>query len=351
MRRLTLTIMLAVSALMLAHPMVQAQDIRTEAVRFPAGSSGALLSGRITGRDSVSYTLAAEAGQVMNVALTSANTSLYFNVYEPGRGPGDEALAVSEIVGPMVPDMNKFSATLPTSGTYTVSVYLYRNAARDGQTADYSLDLSITGATGAVVKGDFADGMAGGPDFWQVATEGGQLIIHDAPSTGAPKLGAVWNGDPLRNLGCRASEGRTWCNVATLADPGIEGWAAAEFLVEGNGMVSDAPANAGTSGTTDALVPGTAFNATGQIPCSMDAFSGNCDFGVVRAGNGNGYVSITLPDGSGATIYFEGGNAASYDLSTGASDAAMGVTRDGDTSFVSIGTMQFTLPDAVINGG
>jgi hypothetical protein len=78
-----------------------AQDIRTERVAFPAGASGTTIEGTITGRESVSYVLGARAGQTMSVRLTTASTSTYFNVYEPGRGPGDEALAVSEIMGPM----------------------------------------------------------------------------------------------------------------------------------------------------------------------------------------------------------------------------------------------------------
>jgi hypothetical protein len=43
----------------------------------------------------------AEAGQTMTVTLKPSRLSTYFNVYEPGRAPGDEALAVSEMTGPM----------------------------------------------------------------------------------------------------------------------------------------------------------------------------------------------------------------------------------------------------------
>jgi hypothetical protein len=159
-----------------------AQDIRTERVAFPAGASGTAIEDSITGRESVSYVLGASAGQTMSVRLTSANTSTYFNVYAPGRGPGDEALAVSEITGPMVPEMNRFEGTLPASGDYIVSVYLYRNAARAGQTANYTLEISIGGAPTTTVEpaGDFADGMTGGPDFWEVTG-----LAGDGPPPGA----------------------------------------------------------------------------------------------------------------------------------------------------------------------
>ena len=101
------------------------EDMRTEQVRFAAGTTGTTLSDTITGREFVVYEIGAEAGQRMLIRLNSDNASTYFNVYEPGRGPGDEALAVSEQTGPMVPDLNVFDGQLPTSGTYSVSVYLY----------------------------------------------------------------------------------------------------------------------------------------------------------------------------------------------------------------------------------
>ncbi|MFO1090102.1 MAG: hypothetical protein U1E46_11065 [Hyphomicrobiales bacterium] len=126
-----------------------ADAIRTKPVHFAAGTSGATIKDRIKGRDSVSYTLSANAGQRMIVKLKSANASAYFNVYAPGRGPGDEALAISELEGPMVPEMNTFSGVLPASGVYTINVYLYRNAARRGETAAYTLDIQIPPGGGA----------------------------------------------------------------------------------------------------------------------------------------------------------------------------------------------------------
>lgn len=223
-------------ALSLNVSSVNAQDdMRFEKVTFASGTSGTTLVDTITGRDSVVYQLGAEAGQVMDITLSSTNSATYFNVYSPGNGPGDEALAVSELTGPLVPEMNRFSGPLPVSGEYTISVYLYRNAARDGETSNYTLDISITGETGDIVQGDFADGLQGGPDFWAVQTGGGPLNLRASATTGADIVARLANGTPLRNLGCRMAEGRRWCRVATLSDPGFEGWAAGEFLVEGSG--------------------------------------------------------------------------------------------------------------------
>ncbi len=210
-----------------------AQDgIRTEPVRFAPGTTGTTIRGTIQGRESVSYKLGAEAGQRMRVTLRSNNTATYFNVYEPGRGPGDQALAVGEITGPTVPEINRFDGVLTTSGTYTISVYLYRNAARRGERSDFTLDIAITGETGAVLQGDYADGLQGGPDYWRVRAGDG-LNLRVEPTTRARALMRLPNGLEVRNLGCRMREGRRWCRVAT-PEPSVEGWVAGDFLVEGS---------------------------------------------------------------------------------------------------------------------
>lgn len=122
-----------------------AQDIRTEAVRFPVGASGTTIDGSITGYESVSYMLGAEAGQRMVVKLVPSNFATYFNVYAPGRGPGDEAIANSGMTGANVPESNAFDGTLEATGDYTISVYMMRAAARRNEKSAYSLEISVTG--------------------------------------------------------------------------------------------------------------------------------------------------------------------------------------------------------------
>ncbi len=221
------------TTLAFAAAAADARDIRIEQVRFGAGQSGTTIDGRITGYESVSYQVGAEAGQRMSVSLAPSNLATYFNVYAPGQGPGDEAIANSGLTGPMVPDINRFEATLPASGQYTVSVYMMRSAARRGERSDYTLDISVAGALQPVVTGDFADGLQGGPDFWQVVTGGGPLNVRADPSVGAAPRGQVADGATLRNSGgCRMAEGRRWCAVAT-PDGSLAGWAAGDFLREG----------------------------------------------------------------------------------------------------------------------
>ena len=344
--------LVAAAIAMSMTPATAQDDTRVEQVLFPAGATGTTLDGRITGRESVLYTIGAEAGQVMTINLTSNNNATYFNLYAPGKGPGDEALAIGELQ----PQMNSYTGALPLSGEYSVSVFLYRNAARDGEVSDYSLDISITGATGAVVQGDFADGLEGGPDYWAVRTSGGPLNLRASASSGAGVVVSLLNGTPLRNLGCRMAEGRRWCRVATLADPGFEGWAAGDFLVEGSGegVATQLPDMVPVpEGGTDAMVPGTSYNATGMVECVRDADAPvqSCAFGVVRQGNGSGSVTIDWPEGGSRTIFFEGGTAMSYDQSQADQGQKMTVTRDGDNSIIFIGQERFVIPDAVILGG
>ncbi len=209
-----------------------AQDIREEVVRFAPGETGATISDRITGYNTVVYSLGAEAGQRMRIQLKPTNLQTYFNVYAPGSGPGDQALAVSQFTGELISDLNAFDGTLPTSGTYSISVYMMRAAARRDETSDFTLSVSITGALDEVVESDFADGLQGGPDFYQVSVSSGHLNLRTDPSAQAAVLTSLNAGETLRNLGCRMLEARRWCKVET--ESGVEGWAAGDFLVEGS---------------------------------------------------------------------------------------------------------------------
>ena len=219
-------------------PAASAQDIRTEQVLFEPGQHGARITGAITGRESVSYIVGTEAGQTMTVSLVPSNLATYFNVYAPGSGPGDAALATGQLTGPMMPDLNRFDGVLPMSGEYTISVYMIRSAARRNERSDYTLDISVTGDTGPVVQGDFADGLMGGPDFWGVSglQPGDTLNLRAGPTTGAAVLARLDQGTSLRNLGCRMTEGQRWCQVKTAGGVAVTGWVAGAYLVEGGGQ-------------------------------------------------------------------------------------------------------------------
>jgi hypothetical protein len=142
-RRVSVIVMAAVLAYGAGGVLSHADEVREQHVRFAPGESDAKLADAIRGRDSVIYRLDARAGQQMTISLDASNSATYFNVYAPGRGPGDEALAVGDQTGPMMPDLNRFDGLLPESGTYTVSVYLYRAAARRNETSQYTISFAI----------------------------------------------------------------------------------------------------------------------------------------------------------------------------------------------------------------
>lgn len=120
--------------------------------------------------------------------------------------------------------------------------------------------------------------------------------------------------------------------------------------------ISGAPGEA--SGTkagpseSDALVPGTNYHATGDIPCAMAKGqpTGSCPFGVTRKGNGSGTVTVTRPDGRTRAIFFENGKAVGCDASQ-ADPGEFSARREGDLNVIHIGNERYEIPDAVIFGG
>ena len=229
MRALTLSLLISLAC---ATPTLAAADIREERVHFKAGTSQTTLKGNLRGDSDVDYLLGAKAGQRMIVELHSDNPQNYFNVLPPGD---DEALFVGSSSG------NRFAGTLPDSGDYRVRVYLMRPAARRGEQAHYSLKVHIGGAQASQSHSqpqdhnpDYADGLAGGPDFWEVAgvTAGDTLNLRAGPSAQERVLGELGNGSILRNLGCKMTDGQRWCRVARPEDTRSEGWVAGRYLRE-----------------------------------------------------------------------------------------------------------------------
>jgi hypothetical protein len=195
----------------------------TQQVSFPTGSDGATRTGAITGDEAVRYVLDARAGQRMAVEMNTTNASAYFNITAPGA---TEALHIGSVAG------NSFDVILPAGGPYSVEVYLMRNAARRGETAEFSIAFEITG-TGAdgAVQPDFADGLMGGPDFWAVTglTVGDSLNLRAGPTTKDKVIGRLAEGAVVRNLGCRMTGKQRWCQVES---PVGVGWVAGSYLRE-----------------------------------------------------------------------------------------------------------------------
>ncbi|CAN0465914.1 unnamed protein product, partial [Phaeothamnion confervicola] len=221
---------------------------------------------------------------------------------------------------------------------------MMRSAARRNERSNYTLDASISAIGDAArlppVQRDYADGLQGGPDYWEIrtASQTGKLALRASPSASGREIGSLNSGAILRNLGCRMAEGRRWCHVETLSAPRLSGWTVGDVLRE-SGHVGAQPetktAAAGAPGNFNRPIggvrpQGSGFTATGQLPCARAAGQpmAQCDFGIVRKGSGNGTLTVFWPDGGMRFIFFENGKPAYFDQSQADGDVRMTVGRN-----------------------
>ena len=241
-----------------------------------AAAAGTIFEGSIKGDETVEYVIAGAAGQTLSVDLSASNASLYFNIQREGS---TEALFVSSTAGSVA------DVPLPTAGNYVVQVYLMRNAARRDERTSYSLGIGLAGA---------ADGLAGGPDWWQVSgLAQDALNVRLGPDTRYDVVGKASNGEVMQNRGCRMTGQTRWCSIR-VDESGVQGWVAGKYLSEAAAPASPEIPAGGPVGN------GTPFDATGIVGCAMKSNEpmGSCPFGVVRDGPGNAGVWIALADGT-----------------------------------------------------
>jgi len=129
-----------VLASLLATAVAAADHLRRERVELPDGSGTAQVEGTVKGYESVEYQVAAGAGQQMTIALTSDNTSTYYNLYAPGDIPGE-----STAVHIAARDGLDYQGALEATGDYTIQLFLIRAAARRAEESDYMLSVALAG--------------------------------------------------------------------------------------------------------------------------------------------------------------------------------------------------------------
>jgi hypothetical protein len=190
---------------------------RTQRVAFEAG--GATIKGHIKGRQFVDYVFPAGAGESLKVSLKTSNDGNYFNLLAPGET--DVAFFIGQnSVG------QAYQGVAPTSGDYKARVYLVRSAARRGEAADYTLTIALGATSATNERGpDYADGLTGGPDFWEVTgvAAGDALNLRKEPSPRRTLVARFANGAVLRNLGCKNARGQRWCRVDRPDEPSMRG--------------------------------------------------------------------------------------------------------------------------------
>jgi hypothetical protein len=109
----------------------------------------------------------------------------------------------------------------------------------------------------------------------------------------------------------------------------------------------------------DALVPGTPFHATTQVPCTppFDSKPQQCSAGVIRRGN-DGTATVELAGGNNLKrrILFVKGQAVASDApdlsGAGGGSARLANSREGDRNVVKVGEDErYEIPDALLTGG
>jgi hypothetical protein len=106
----------------------------------------------------------------------------------------------------------------------------------------------------------------------------------------------------------------------------------------------------------DAKVAGTDYNATAELPCSVDG--GNtlqrCTAGVKRkwGEDGTTLVEVTKPDGRTRSLYFKRNEATGADgaEADGSAAYAFKAVRSGDGSRISFGPERYVVPDVFVLG-
>lgn len=344
-------------AVMLTSNLSLAAQEKNYSVRFQSGQSSAVIKGSLTGREVINYKVSARAGQILKVSLSGSNPQTYFNVFLPGAYPNGAAYAVSSQTSPRVPTLNRFQTALPSNGSYTISVYLFRAAAQRGDYTSYTLDIGIdNGGTATQLPLTPGEGPAvgGGAGFSRVTGVGSsdRLNVRRGPSTANAVLFRIRNGEVVRNHGCTSQSGSRWCKVNRISHPSVIGWASARYLVAASnpGSAQQLPGGGATQlPGSDALVPGSNFHATGTIPCASRQGGSfrNCRYGVIRHGRGNATVVITMANGTTRRIEFEGGRPVSSNSSAG----IFGEHINGMV-VVSIGTNEtYRVVDEIMFGG
>lgn len=121
-------------AVLLSMPVIAANEARSVTVQTNQLASAQTIQGKIIGYQTADHNVQVAAGQTLVVHLDTSNTASYFNVTAAGA---DQAMFIGSTSG------NDYQTVIPSSGVYTVRVYMMRNAARRDEVAKYTLNIKI----------------------------------------------------------------------------------------------------------------------------------------------------------------------------------------------------------------
>lgn len=329
---------IAVAFVVATGSLAQAPVPVAEALDVVANSNETVTEGVLSGFSTARYTVAAEPGQELRVALEADNPQAAFNVIGPDGG------------APVFNGARKgrtFAQGLTRGGDYTIEVYLARAAARQSEAATFTLTVSVNGTAAPEAArppraAEESAGMpAGGPDFWEAVTTGTALAVLAEPAADAAVVGEVPAGTLLANGGCRVAAGQRWCAVTGRDDPALAGWVPGRNLRAAVGV--GAP-EAALPAASDAPAP--ALAAT-EIACATAPAQplAACGFAADRSG-GDAVLRVTLPGGGVRVIRFVNGDPVTSD-----GLGAFVARREAGVLKVEIGDERYEIPEAVARGG
>ncbi|RKT22362.1 hypothetical protein B0G69_5817 [Paraburkholderia sp. RAU2J] len=100
---------------------------------------------------------------------------------------------------------------------------------------------------------------------------------------------------------------------------------------------------------------GTAFSATGKLPCARSAgqIAGMCRFVVTRHSDRTANVTVYWPPGGARTIFF-GADGAVIGVSTTATDQSLAqkavARKNGEVNLISVGDERYEITDSILSG-
>lgn len=192
-----------------------------------------------------------------------------------------------------------------TDGTYAINGTIYLGA----RTADFACSYDRSGrrmvafyADGrlqnAYLPGGGGGVPSGGADIVRVAgvASNDVLNVRSGPGTGYGIVGALANGDRVRNLRCHTVGSARWCEIEIMTDMRERGWVNGRYLTAGQGAATQLPESPSSSGA------GEVMRVTGLAPGGLlNVRSGpGASYRVTGAlGNGDTVRSLGCESGAG----------------------------------------------------
>ncbi len=95
------------------------------------------------------------------------------------------------------------------------------------------------------------------------------LNVRSGPGTGNRIVGALANGDTVRNLGCQAQGSSRWCQIEMMTDMRERGWVNERYLTQRNAVHKQRPASAGSGGPSTVTVRFAPGSSGAEFPGSL----------------------------------------------------------------------------------